>query len=913
MAKILSIDDNKFNLLSLKTIINDSFPGSTLYSAIDGAKGIELAIASDPDVILLDIIMPGIDGFEVCRRLKQDENVCDIPVVFLTALKADKEFRIKAVEIGAEAFLSKPIDPTELTVQIRAMVKIKLANRQKRDEKERLTMLVAERTHELEQSQIATLNLVSELKAENESHRKTEEQLQESETHFRTLADSGQALIWTSGLDKKCDYFNQTWLNFTGRTLDQELGDGWLEGVHPDDLQQCIDIYVSSFNHREKFSMEYRIFHSNGEYRWIQDDGTPRNNSKGEFIGYIGHCLDITGRKQAEEALKASEIRYRSLFKSAKDGILILDAYTAQIVDVNPYMIEMLGYSHEEFLGKKLWEIGPFKDILESKDSFEELQRNGYIRYYDLPIKTTGGRVINVEFVSNVYLVNQIKVIQCNIRNITERKLAEEAINLSEARLRRAELASNSGNWEFHLDSKKMNASEGAIKLYGLDKDHFDYAAIKKIPFTKNRAVLNSALKNLIEKEEPYDVEFKIKKADTGEIKDIHSVAKYDKEKKILFGIVHDITDRKQTEEKIKKSEANLSSLINNRDESIWSIDNNYNIIIFNNFVRDEYFASFNIELKKGMNVLNILSPQWREFWQPKYDKALSGRRIIFEYSNQVGNEIHWYEVFLNPIISDGKITGVSALSAVITKRKKAEQALRESEAKLHELNATKDKFFSIIAHDLKSPFNAIIGFSEMLAEEVQGKNYENIGQYAAIIEDSSKRAMDLLMNLMEWSRSQTGRMEFNPETIDIVGLINDVTALLDDSAKQKSITIYKKTPDNLAVFADKAMTGTILRNLISNAIKFTQANGQVAISVQQKMTELIVSVQDSGVGIKKEAIEKLFRIDENHSTLGTQNETGTGLGLILCKEFVEKHGGKIWVESEVGKGSKFVFAIPKI
>ena len=788
MAKILAIDDNKFNLISLKAIINDSFPGSTLDSAIDGPKGIELAIANDPDVILLDIIMPGMDGFEVCRRLKQDENVRDIPVIFLTALKADKEFRIKALETGAEAFLSKPIDPTELTVQIRAMVKIKSANRQKRDEKERLTMLVAERTRELEQSQIETLNLVHELKAENESRRKTEEELQESETHFRTLADSGQALIWTSGLDKKCNYFNQTWLNFTGRTLEQELGDGWLEGVHPDDLQHCIDIYVTSFNHREKFSMELRILHSNGEYRWIQDDGSPRNNSKEEFIGYIGHCLDITGRKQAEETL-----------------------------------------------------------------------------------------------------------------------------NLSEARLRRAELASNSGNWEFHLDSKKMDASEGALKLYGVDKDHFDYAAIKKIPFTKNRAVLNSALKNLIEKEEPYDVEFKIKKADTGEIKDIHSVAKYDKEKKILFGIVHDITDRKQTEEKIKKSEANLSSLINNRDESIWSIDNNYNIIIFNNFIRDEYFASFNIELKKGMNVLNILSPQWREFWQPKYDKALSGRRIIFEYSNQVGNELHSYEVFLNPIISDGKITGVSALSAVITKRKKAEQALRESEAKLHELNATKDKFFSIIAHDLKSPFNAIIGFSDMLAEEVQGKNYENIGQYAAIIEDSSKRAMDLLMNLMEWSRSQTGRMEFNPETIDIVGLINDVTALLDDSAKQKSITIYKKTPDNLAVFADKAMTGTILRNLISNAIKFTQPNGQVAISVQQKKTELIVSVQDSGVGIKKEAIEKLFRIDENHSTLGTQNETGTGLGLILCKEFVEKHGGKIWVESEVGKGSKFVFAIPKI
>jgi PAS domain S-box-containing protein len=134
--------------------------------------------------------------------------------------------------------------------------------------------------------------------------KQAEDALHESETHYQILADSGQALIWTSGLDKKCNYFNQTWLNFTGRTLEQELGDGWTENVHPDDLQQCIAIYVDAFDRHEKFSMEYRIRHVSGDYRWILDDGTPRYSSDGEFIGYIGHCLDITEHKQDMEKIK---------------------------------------------------------------------------------------------------------------------------------------------------------------------------------------------------------------------------------------------------------------------------------------------------------------------------------------------------------------------------------------------------------------------------------------------------------------------------------------------------------------------------------------------------------------------------------------------------------------------------------
>ncbi len=238
-------------------------------------------------------------------------------------------------------------------------------------------------------------------------------------------------------------------------------------------------------------------------------------------------------------------------------------------------------------------------------------------------------------------------------------------------------------------------------------------------------------------------------------------------------------------------------------------------------------------------------------------------------------------------------------------------QQLNESEIKLRELNASKDKFFSIIAHDLKSPFNSVTSICNLLVEQIKNKNIEGIDKYANFVIKSSNKAMDLLQNLMEWSLSQTGRMEFNPEYFDVVSRINQIIQFYADIAGQKSITIKNILPHKASVFADKEMISTVLRNLISNAIKFTMPGGNIVISATEKQNEIIFSVSDDGVGISESSIEKLFRIDQTYSTTGTYKETGTGLGLILCKEFVEKHNGKIWVESEEKKGSIFYFTLP--
>jgi signal transduction histidine kinase len=239
------------------------------------------------------------------------------------------------------------------------------------------------------------------------------------------------------------------------------------------------------------------------------------------------------------------------------------------------------------------------------------------------------------------------------------------------------------------------------------------------------------------------------------------------------------------------------------------------------------------------------------------------------------------------------------------------EKSVAIKTAELNELNASKDKFFSIIAHDLKNPFNSIIGLSEILKEEIRSGELERIEEYAGMINISAVQTLRLLENLLEWANSQTGILLFNPVSIKLCELLEEEFSILNDMAIGKNIELKSFITDNLTIIADKNMIKTILRNLISNAIKFTHKNGKVEIKAIKNNRQMEISVSDNGIGMTKKTIAKLFRIDANLLTRGTENEKGTGLGLFLCKEFVEKHGGKIWVESESGKGSIFKFSLP--
>ncbi|MGM0498536.1 MAG: tetratricopeptide repeat protein, partial [Bacteroidota bacterium] len=243
---------------------------------------------------------------------------------------------------------------------------------------------------------------------------------------------------------------------------------------------------------------------------------------------------------------------------------------------------------------------------------------------------------------------------------------------------------------------------------------------------------------------------------------------------------------------------------------------------------------------------------------------------------------------------------------------KEANDKLRKSESELRKANATKDRFFSIIAHDLRSPFHALYGLTDHISVSFNKLSNRDLKEFIDLIHKSADQLLNLLENLLYWSRTQRGKIDFNPKPLDLEKIVNSTKELLQINANEKNIYLTTKCNHHSIVYGDEEMLTTTIRNLTSNAIKFTVEGGSVTIKTNENENEILVSVKDTGLGISEENQQKLFKIDQNYSTYGTQQERGTGLGLILCKEFVEKHGGKIWVESEINKGSTFTFNLPK-
>ncbi len=245
------------------------------------------------------------------------------------------------------------------------------------------------------------------------------------------------------------------------------------------------------------------------------------------------------------------------------------------------------------------------------------------------------------------------------------------------------------------------------------------------------------------------------------------------------------------------------------------------------------------------------------------------------------------------------------------TELKKTLTELNNTADKLQEANHTKDKFLSIIAHDLKNPFNAIVGFSDLLYSSYSDLDDDTKLDLIKDIQHSAKLNFNLLEKMLEWAMSQSDHIPFNPEILNLQNIISDSTSFASFQANQKRINIKTETQANAQVFADENMITSLLRNLISNAIKFTPDQGEIRIKTDNLDDKIRISIKDTGVGMSTDNIEKLFRTDAKVQTSGTKDEKGTGLGLLICKEFVDKHNGQIWVESQEGEGCEFFITLP--
>ncbi len=379
-----------------------------------------------------------------------------------------------------------------------------------------------------------------------------------------------------------------------------------------------------------------------------------------------------------------------------------------------------------------------------------------------------------------------------------------------------------------------------------------------------------------------------------------------------ILSIIRDITDRNKAEKALRESEEKYRTMVQYSSDPIFSFnpDESYR------FVNDVFAKSFG---KRPEEIIGKTPHAIFPF--DEAEKRLTLVRKVFK-SGQKGEievkvvspdgSINYFITIVDPIKDKkGNILWVSCISKNITERILSEMKIKQQNEELIELNKTKDKFFSIIAHDLKNPFNSLLGLSELLLENFENFEKEKIKEFVGYISLTSNQAYKLLENLLEWSRIQQGILKPVIQKRNLKTIVEEIDWLNDGIAKKKSIKLINNLVDDIFIKSDSEMTKSILRNLISNAIKFTNINGLVSISVNCSNSEALISVKDSGIGIPMDKIQKLFQMDKNISTKGTDGESGNGLGLLICKGLAEMQEGKLWVESEVDKGSTFYFSLP--
>lgn len=315
----------------------------------------------------------------------------------------------------------------------------------------------------------------------------------------------------------------------------------------------------------------------------------------------------------------------------------------------------------------------------------------------------------------------------------------------------------------------------------------------------------------------------------------------------------------------------------------------------------------------EGKPVWDLVTPCYRENIQDIFesnDEACTKPAYDVKCVRKDGT-VFWAEMKVKNLGEGLKSFGTIS---DITQRKLTEKQLKDSERSLKASNAAKDKFFSIIAHDLKTPFNTLMGYNYLLMNEYHQYDDKKRESMITSLYDITKQTFKLLENILVWSQSQTGGIPFAPRSINITKLLIEIIRLYSPTAKSKSITLGLDSDiRDVKVFADPEMVQTVIRNLVNNAIKFTPEKGKVNLSIRSDDDEKItVSVHDNGIGIDPAKKDQLFRIDNNYSTLGTHDEKGTGLGLVICKEFIEINGGEIWIEESSEKGSQFSFSLFK-
>lgn len=633
------------------------------------------------------------------------------------------------------------------------------------------------------------------------------------------------------------------------------------------------------------------------------------------IVGYIIQIIEITARKRAEHILLESELKYRSFIEHSSDPIFSFNPNETYRF-ANEAFVRHLNEKPQEIIGKIPHSVFSYEEAENQLTLVRQVFKTGEKREVEVKVVAPSGETYFFLTMADPIKNDQgeVKYVTCISKDITKRKQAEEALAESEERFRSLYENSTIGLYRTKPDGKIILANPTLIKILGystfeelanrcLEKEGFERSPERKLFIEQ---IENG---NLAYGEE---TAWTRKDGKTIYLRESCKAIHDSKGETIYYdGTVEDITERKLTERALRVTEEKFRRVVENSLSGMYFYHlNGNNQLIFSgaNPAADKIIG-ISHDLLIGKPIEEAF-PKIAATPIPAQLKSIAkgetdAQEFEIEYERE--NTVGFYNVQAFQTENDT----ITVHFTDISERKRTEKLLEKQAIELQKINSTKDKFFSIIAHDLKSPFNAIIGFTDLLLSNFNHLDEETLLKGIKTIENASHQAYKLLENLLLWAQNQTGRERYNPEILHLNKQIRESVHILESTALNKGIRIVNNIKDNYYILADRNMIDTILRNLISNAIKFSYSGANVFISGNDSDGEVNISVSDHGTGIPQEKLDAIFEIDKRTSTVGTENEQGSGLGLVLCKDFIVRQGGKIWVESTLGKGSTFTFCLP--
>ncbi len=782
--------------------------------------------------------------------------------------------------------------------------------------------------------------------------------MRDSEARFRVLADAVPVLVWLTGKDKRAVDFNKRWLDYTGRTLGEELGDGWTAGVHPEDMAACLLEYEQAFDARREFEIEYRLRRHDGEYRWMVSKGLPRFD-KGVFVGYVGGCMDVTERKQAER------LQTEALVLATKLAA-VADVYEAARI-VNDAVGHVTGLDRTAVLlhdekgvcrfaswrglsakyraaveGHCPWAAGSREaQPIVVNDAASEESMAGFLDMFRreeigsiafVPIITDQG----VQGKLMLYGRSPGEMTQAHIaaaRSMTlslgmaiGRLKAAATLARSEARMRSLVEGSDIIIWEFDTRENRFTYVSPQAARWGYPlAEWLEPGFWQRTLHPEDRDAAMDFCKQKMLAGKSHRFEYRAIKAD-GTFVWIEDLAGVETDAQgrpepIMRGVMLDITHRKDSERAIAKSEHLIRMVIDTALDAVITMDGKGNVTEWNSQAEKTFGWSRAEAVGRSLGGL-IIPPSLRE----RHEKGLAaflrtgearvlGRRVELPAIRRDGGTIT-VEMAVTAV-RDGPEVYFNAFLRDITEKKQAESSLAEARLKAEAANRAKSDFLANMSHEIRTPMTAIMGYTELLSEDgditlAPERRLESI----ATIKRNGEHLLALINDILDVSKIEAGKMTVESLPTDPAQVVADVMTLMRVRSDAKGIDLRHEftTPVPRSFACDPLRLRQILVNLVGNAIKFTEIGGvTLRVSCEREPggpARMRFEVADSGIGMTPEQTGRLFRPFTQADETTTRKFGGTGLGLTIAKRLAELLGGDITVTSEYGKGSNFTAII---